>query len=154
MPVPRIAPTRWILVLLGLASLGGLAGWLGSSDVRVEHAHARGSPGACAPEIASSPSIPVPPTRPERQPASSPTAREDGGRNARRAEVESATMALARSLESPDYEESLWRSAIARTAEYLGDDALPELRAVLADDERSVEEHVAASELVARLEER
>ena len=78
----------------------------------------------------------------------------DAGGGALRTEVQSATATLARSLESPDFEQTLWQTAVASQAEALGDEALPALRALLADDERSVEEHVAASELVAALEER
>jgi hypothetical protein len=65
--------------------------------------------------------------------------------------VRGATETLARALQSLAFEEEAWRAAVAGEARLLGREALPALRALLADETRSPEEHVAASELVAAL---
>jgi hypothetical protein len=79
---------------------------------------------------------------------------EDADRKALRARVTGVTEALARALESEDYEDVRWRADVAEEARGLGKDALPALRALLAEEQRSVEEHAAATELVAALEQR
>ncbi|HEX6884573.1 MAG TPA: hypothetical protein VF530_14445 [Planctomycetota bacterium] len=77
--------------------------------------------------------------------------REDASHAELRTRVGSATAALAEALESPDYAAEPWRAAVAERARTLGSEALPALLALLADEQRSVEEHVAATELAAAL---
>lgn len=67
------------------------------------------------------------------------------------ARVRTLAEALAQAMEAPEFEDTRWRAEVAGRARTLGHDALPALEALLADDSRSVEEHVAATELVAAL---
>lgn len=101
------------------------------------------APAATPPEARPTPSVGRAPE---------PGQREDASRAELRTQVGSVTAALAEALESPDYEAEPWRAAVAERARTLGSEALPVLRAVLADEQRSVEEHVAATELVAALQ--
>ena len=68
------------------------------------------------------------------------------------ARVLDATEQLALALEDPAYADALWREEVRTRASTLGRAAIPALRSVLADDSHSVEEHVAANELLATLD--
>lgn len=70
-----------------------------------------------------------------------------------RRRVNTATEVLAQALEAPEYDPASWEASVRDSATALGTQALPTLRAVLADDERSPEEHVAANQLVAAIDE-
>ena len=65
--------------------------------------------------------------------------------------VDAATGELVAELRAPGFEAERFRAEVARLAAELGPNAVPALRARLEDDTRSVEEHVAATELVALL---
>jgi len=65
--------------------------------------------------------------------------------------VDAATGELVAELRAPGFEAERFQAEVARLAAELGPNAVPALRARLADDTRSVEEHVAATELAALL---
>jgi len=106
-------------------------------------------PGADARET---PAQPAAPAATSAGGTAKPGQREDASRAELRTRVGSITAALAEALGSPDYQAEFWRAAVAERARTLGTEALPALQAVLADEQRSVEEHVAATELVAALQ--
>lgn len=72
-------------------------------------------------------------------------------RNELNLEVKSATETLALGLSAPGFEDEDWRAEVEGRALELGREALPTLRALVADETRSPEEHVAASELANQL---
>lgn len=149
---PALRPNgiaRWlavVLALFGLAAAQCLA-------IALSAGRARGSASATARATAAGPAQALDaaglldtgePEGTRREPM-----RELDGERGERAR--GATETLARALESPAFEEASWRAAVENEARTLGTDALPALQALLADESRSPEEHVAASELVAAL---
>jgi len=142
---------RWlafVLALFGLAAVLLLSAALYAADPRGAARARRDSIAlATAPEPGGA-QAPVSSTDPIRRSQREPARGEDP---AHMALVHGATEALAQILKSAAFEETLWRVQVDTAARGLGPEALPALRAVLADDARSPEEHVAASELVAAL---
>jgi len=59
---------------------------------------------------------------------------------------------LAEALEAPEYHREGWSQAFRERAGALGPAARPALRAVMADEDRAPEEHVAADQLAAAID--
>lgn len=138
---------RWLLLALSVTALATALVMLNVLGSRTGRAASAEAAARLTPERASA-------AVPAVSRATSAQGREDASPSELRTRVTSATEALVQALESPDYETERWQIAVADRARALGQDALPALRALLADEERSVEEHVAATELVAALEQR
>jgi hypothetical protein len=140
--VPEISK-RWLV--LGL-TLHGFAAVLVLTNVLCSSSERRPAPPAAT--------VPAGPRAPAGiSDLAAPRAqREDASPSELRQRATDATEALAIALEDPEWEDARWRTAVEESARGLGSEALPALRALLADRERSVEQHVAATELVAALE--
>jgi hypothetical protein len=146
-------PARWIAAGVALHAVAAglfLASALSTDAVRTRNAGRNAAALELAPEA---PGVAVTgsashatPLAPARVPAAEVQAEiELEGR------VQAATSALVATLATDEYEEARWLAETRALAEALGDEARPMLEAVLADPERPVEEHVAASELLAAL---
>lgn len=137
---------RWLMLGLsahGLAAVLLLTNVLSSSSERVQTpAHQAPAP-AVVPAGSPAPSV--------ARPAQREPMRAEPDALAER--VRDTAEALAKALEAPEYEDVRWRADVRDHARVLGPGALPALEALLADATRPVEEHVAASELVAALRE-
>lgn len=135
---------RWLV--LGLA-IHGLAAVLVLTNVLCSSAERRAvrvsTPAAVEPEAHTTRIV---------GPAAPANRREESGQSELQARATSAAAALAQVLEGAEFEDERWRAEVAARARALGAEAIPALRALLADEQRSVEEHVAATELVAALE--
>ena len=148
MTTPSRAPRPWLalgLCAAGVAALVLLARALDSSSPR-GRAIAAEVEAMAPPRAAPRPSAPAPAVA-AREPARESLA--DEGLASR---VRQATDALVQALDAPEFADEPWKAAVRSQAETIGPAARPALRALLADETRSVEEHVAASELLEALE--
>jgi hypothetical protein len=148
-------PGRWILA--GLAAHALAAGLFLTNTLSSNPSEAPTEP----PELAASLDTAAPdPARTEPAPETARTSDPAAGREsapearaeaALEARVRSTTAALVQTFAAQAYADEGWLAEVREQAHALGAEAVPALEAVLADDSRSVEEHVVASELLAAL---
>src|SRR5262245_46359539 len=147
-------PRPWLafgLCAAGIAALVLLTRALASTSARGRALAAEVEAMAPAPE-APRPAVTAA-TAPARAEASAPApARESLADEGLTERVRQATDALVLALDAPEFADEPWQAAVRSQAETIGPAGRPALRALLADETRSVEEHVAASELLEALE--
>ncbi len=148
-------PGRWILA--GLAAHALAAGLFLTNTLSSNPNEAPAEAPRRAASLEAAPHAPAPrdPAR-ETTTTSKPAARRESAPEARaeaalEARVQSTTAALVQTFAAQAYADESWLAEVREQAHALGAEAVPVLEAVLADDSRSVEEHVVASELLAAL---